>query len=235
MADHLSAGAQTPSHPVPAWSTQAQFRRPSFSSKGAVYKRFNCPGSNSSNPSRTSASSDFDLWELLAPAAEPIHIWFQSHGSMRVTGGLDSETGQWPRGVVVERPTSSEANGSGIPSTKGPQFTSHGASVWSDALQRPVAIPGSALWVLACLVYEVEVGVASDAMPEDVKGWLLRAQHMVAEIIGVESSEAALRELPIPRNSQRSLASWFRSRGLPAPPASHEANEEAPDRRERKE
>lgn len=84
---------------------------------------------------------------------------------------------------------------------------------WSDALQRRIHVPPSALWVMANLAHEAE-RVPIENMTPELSGWLYRTERMVAEIVGVDSWDAATRALLIPENSRGSLQAHLQN--LPA-------------------
>lgn len=88
---------------------------------------------------------------------------------------------------------------------------------WSDALQRSIEIPASALWPVACLAYEVDSRIDHDARTPELEAWLWRVQQVVAEIVGVGTWDDAVKILDIPARSQSSLAAWVR--GGAAPPS----------------
>lgn len=82
-------------------------------------------------------------------------------------------------------------------------------STWSDALQRHMRVPPHTLVVLANLAYAVDSTVPIENMPDDVAGWLYRAERLVAEIVGETSWDDAMRALSIPERSRLALLAYF--------------------------
>lgn len=85
---------------------------------------------------------------------------------------------------------------------------------WSDALQRDIDIPASALWSMACLAYEVDSTLAKEARTPELEAWLLRVQEAVVEVVGAADWVGAVRVLQIPDRSPRSLAVWAEGSGV---------------------
>jgi uncharacterized protein (DUF433 family) len=82
-----------------------------------------------------------------------------------------------------------------------------GLLTWSDALQRHIRVPASTIWVLACLAHEVDASVRIEDMPNFVRRWLRRAEHHVADVVGADSWDEAVRMLPLHRSID-SLDRW---------------------------
>lgn len=80
---------------------------------------------------------------------------------------------------------------------------------WSDALQRRIDLPAHALWYMAALAYEVDSSVPAEAVTPEIRAWLYKVEGLVAEVIGVETWDEAVRVLGLPDGSGRSLAAWL--------------------------
>lgn len=91
---------------------------------------------------------------------------------------------------------------------------------WSDALQRHIDMPASALWLMACLAHEVDSTVPAEEMTPALRSWLFRVEEMVTQIVGARSWDEAVRRLQIPERSERSLRAWVEIGA--APPALRE-------------
>ena len=81
---------------------------------------------------------------------------------------------------------------------------------WSDALSRHVDVPASAIWVMACLVYEVESTVPPESITPATRAWLFRTKEVVTQVVGASSWDEAVRVLLVPQRSQSSLAAWVK-------------------------
>lgn len=98
---------------------------------------------------------------------------------------------------------------------------------WSDALQRHIDVPASAIWFMACLAHEVDSTVPSEVITPALQAWLFRVEEFVTEIVEASSWDEAVRILQIPERSHRSLAGWVEDGS--APPVFRELLADHPD------
>jgi hypothetical protein len=86
---------------------------------------------------------------------------------------------------------------------------------WSDALQRHIDIPAYVLWPMACLAYEVELTVPTEAMTPEMEAWLWRVKAAVVDVVGAETWHEAVGLMGIAEGRRGSLSAWLDSGEAP--------------------